>query len=671
MKKLLLTIAAVVGTFVAGSGTAWAESQTEQLTISSSYAKNDDITGTSFTIKGTFNAERQSDTTYKLRTNQSVTVNEISYSKAVEIDVNTGYAITKLEMTGKTAIKLSAVYVDDDMTNSVISADGLSFTAAGATLTVSGIAATKTIYLIFSGDATQLANFAVKFTYEKVGTVAIPTIQSSYNSETGKYDVTLSCATEGATLTYTYGDQTGSSDTNTATFSADPSAAISVTATLNGDTSQASQTLNGIPTVSAPTYTLTQNAPYRTWKVALASATTGATISYTIGEKTEEYTEAFEVGQGVAITATATMKNYNTSTTTFTTKAYPTTNPASETTTAGVADATQEGFSYTIDGTYIAQNGADKYSQYIKMRTNKTAGIFKSSGFRIVVNEGYTITKIVVRGHSNNSSTAVSIDSVVVDDTVIENFTAASLPVNGSASTTETRLTLSDIAATKTIDFKCTGYTQAIVQFDITFTMPEQIIPITLDETVGFATYYSENALTIPEGVSVYTGKIDGTSLVLTEVKDAVPAKTAVILNGEAGKVVEFTTTSQEVAAIEDNDLKGVTAATDLENVYVLSYKKGTEDVGFYKAEKVTVPANKAYVVWEAATAEETPATGEAPVLRFDFGQGTELGNVTGINAVTIENRTDNVIYDLRGRRVLSLDRPGLYIVNGKKVAIQ
>jgi hypothetical protein len=38
---------------------------------------------------------------------------------------------------------------------------------------------------------------------------------------------------------------------------------------------------------------------------------------------------------------------------------------------------------------------------------------------------------------------------------------------------------------------------------------------------------------------------------------------------------------------------------------------------------------------------------------------------------VTIENRVDNVIYDLRGRRVQSLDRPGLYIVNGKKVAIQ
>jgi hypothetical protein len=44
---------------------------------------------------------------------------------------------------------------------------------------------------------------------------------------------------------------------------------------------------------------------------------------------------------------------------------------------------------------------------------------------------------------------------------------------------------------------------------------------------------------------------------------------------------------------------------------------------------------------------------------------------VSGINAVTIENRAADVIYDLRGRRVQSLDRSGLYIVNGKKVVVK
>jgi hypothetical protein len=58
-------------------------------------------------------------------------------------------------------------------------------------------------------------------------------------------------------------------------------------------------------------------------------------------------------------------------------------------------------------------------------------------------------------------------------------------------------------------------------------------------------------------------------------------------------------------------------------------------------------------------------------MIRFT-GMDTDVpGNVTGINAVTIENNAQQVIYDLRGRHVLSLDRPGLYIVNGKKVAVQ
>jgi hypothetical protein len=307
------------------------------------------------------------------------------------------------------------------------------------------------------------------------------------------------------------------------------------------------------------------------------------------------------------------------------------------------------------------------------MRTNQVAGQYKDKetsglGFRIDVNPGYTITGIVLRGHSNNDKTAVSIDAIAVDGQEISDFTAVTLPVSGSASTTTARLTLTGINAKESIDFKCTGHTQAIVQFDFTFTMPDQIIPVTLDETVGYATYYSDKALRFnADDVTVYTGEINGTSLVLSEVKDAIPAKTAVILKGDADKVVEFTVTSDEVAAIAGtNDLKGVAEATALENVYVLSYKTGLEDVGFYKAASVTVPANKAYVEWPA----EAIAV-DAPVLRFNFGETDEPGNVTGINSVAIENNAQQVIYDLRGRRVQSLDRPGLYIVNGKKVAIQ
>jgi hypothetical protein len=503
--------------------------------------------------------------------------------------------------------------------------------------------------------------------YAKIGELASPAISSNYNGETGKYDVTLSCATEGATLTYKIGD--GESTTYNGIFEADAKSVISVTATLDDQTKTTTQTLDAVPAVAAPTYTISQNAAYRTWEVALAGSE-GTTINYTIDGKTVEYTGAFEVGQGVTISATASKKNYTTSTaTTFETKTYPTTLQASETTTAGTVDVAQDGFSYAINSTYIAGAGSRQSvnstlvdcEQYIKFRTNKTAG--NVTGFRINVVDGYTITGMTLRGYTNKTD-ATTITDIQIDGTSVADF--STITVSNTA-TTETLYTTSSINATKTIDFAVSGGSQAIFQLDFSFTMPNQVIPVTLDETVGYATYYGDQALTIPSDadVNVYTGTIDGESLILSEVSGAIPAKTAVILKGEAGKKVEFPVTSEEVAVINNNDLQGVTEDTDLTNVYVLSYKTGLEDVGFYKAATVTVPANKAYVVWTEAS------SAEAPVLRFNFGETDEPGNVTGINAVAIENNAQQVIYDLRGRRVHNLDRSGLYIVNGKKVAIQ
>lgn len=40
----------------------------------------------------------------------------------------------------------------------------------------------------------------------------------------------------------------------------------------------------------------------------------------------------------------------------------------------------------------------------------------------------------------------------------------------------------------------------------------------------------------------------------------------------------------------------------------------------------------------------------------------------TGIDEVTTDSDKSTVIYDLMGRRVQDMSRPGIYIVNGKKV---
>jgi hypothetical protein len=191
-------------------------------------------------------------------------------------------------------------------------------------------------------------------------------------------------------------------------------------------------------------------------------------------------------------------------------------------------------------------------------------------------------------------------------------------------------------------------------------------VSLSLDKTVGYTTYYGDKALTIPSDVKVYTAQYSDPELKLSQITTgAIPANTAVIISGTPGATATFITTSETVAAITNNDLQGVATDTQKEDVYVLSYRTGLDDIGFYHATSRTIPAHKVYF--------EMPATEgkAAPVLRFNFGQTSETDNVSGIEAVTIEDREEQVIYDLRGRRVQDTSRPGLYIVGGKKVAIR
>jgi hypothetical protein len=498
---------------------------------------------------------------------------------------------------------------------------------------------------------------------------ADPTYVEQYDADKEQYLLTLTGATS-----YTIGTATEKTEYTTP-FYVDPATKITAYANItNYAEASVAITVSAKPTVANPVASIVQNTAARNYTIALSSETADAVLSYTIGEETTQYTVPFIVEGGTTLSVVGTKKGYNNGTATFAPKAYPDANTdATEITVAGVKDVTQSGLCYTISSDYIAQPGANNgsgkdFSSFIKVRTNKTAGSL--TGFRISVNEYYTISKVVVRGYGNGTA-VVKISEVDVDGAKLESFTETALPTNTTQSDSEIRLTLSDLKATKSIDFGCTtaatnGTTQAILQFEFTYQLAAQPDPtsVKFDQNSDYSTFYSEKAVVIPANITAYTGTIDGSYVKLNEVTGTyIPAKTAVVLEGEAAASANFYPTSEQVAAIEGNDLKGVSEATKLENVYVLSYNEGKEDVGFYKASSVEVPANKAYI---------EVANEAAPVLRFNFGQEVpELGNVSGINAVSIENRVDNVIYDLRGRRVQSLDRPGLYIMNGKKISVK
>ena len=189
---------------------------------------------------------------------------------------------------------------------------------------------------------------------------------------------------------------------------------------------------------------------------------------------------------------------------------------------------------------------------------------------------------------------------------------------------------------------------------------------ISLNESNGkhYATYYLPFAAKAPEGVKAYAGTVSNGSVKLTEYANGViPANEGVLLVSDNATSATFTLANDADVTAIDNDLKGVTAATELtgvdnsERVRIFSTKDGV--AGFYKPNSniTSLAANKAYVM--------APATEGA--LALNFG-----GNVTGINSVSDNAAMPNnvEIYDLAGRRVSHAVK-GVYVVNGKKIIVK
>lgn len=166
----------------------------------------------------------------------------------------------------------------------------------------------------------------------------------------------------------------------------------------------------------------------------------------------------------------------------------------------------------------------------------------------------------------------------------------------------------------------------------------------------GWSTLYdAENALRF-NGAKAYTGKVVGQWLTLTEVEE-IPAATAVLLEGTYYNKVVL----DGAAEVEGNDLVG--AAEDVEadgTQYVFAQKNNK--LGFYKAEAgTTIKAGKGYISAVSSSVK---------------GFIIDLDGTTAIQGVEAEATVPTVVYDLSGRRVKKVQK-GIYIVNGKKIAVK
>ena len=178
-------------------------------------------------------------------------------------------------------------------------------------------------------------------------------------------------------------------------------------------------------------------------------------------------------------------------------------------------------------------------------------------------------------------------------------------------------------------------------------------------------------------GVSVSNGKVSMNELnsASYNVTDAtvgsmkgyyVPANTGVLIKGFYATSTYYFPAEAQTVTLPDNQLKpapangGVFTAEDGYKYYKLAYDNydKQEGLGFYwgapEGGKFFVKAGTAYL---AVLATEATAKG------FAFN-----GEVTGIEGVNANVETVKTIYNINGQRVASMAKPGLYIVNGKKV---
>ena len=186
-------------------------------------------------------------------------------------------------------------------------------------------------------------------------------------------------------------------------------------------------------------------------------------------------------------------------------------------------------------------------------------------------------------------------------------------------------------------------------------------LPITIT-SAGYATFYAPVAVNIPDGVKAYTVSVNEDGWAdLEEIVISFSPNVGVVLAAEEGTY--NLPISEDDTVYEGNALRGTVAATYItDDAYVLGIVDN--EVGFYTATK----NQQDNTAWKnnSHKAYLPKAVGlNAASYSFRFGEGT-----TGIDEVVVENAVEG-IYDLTGRKIDTITKAGIYIVNGKKVLVK
>ena len=193
-------------------------------------------------------------------------------------------------------------------------------------------------------------------------------------------------------------------------------------------------------------------------------------------------------------------------------------------------------------------------------------------------------------------------------------------------------------------------------------------------EPTFFPEAVAVNAITVAEGTITTNNDVFEHSSAVT-IGDAtlsgvyVPANTGVLIKSADADATCYVVANKTVAALQEsqNMLKpalvggGVFSAENDYTYYKLAYNdfSSRTGLGFYYGADAGgafyVKAETAYLAVPTAMSEGAKA------FVLD-------GETTAINGISTRNNHAEAVYNLNGQRVASMAKPGMYIVNGKKV---